>query len=313
MKVFRYLLFLLVVLVLFSCKKFKGAQEIPSYVRVEPWTLTTDYRIYGAATEAITDAWLYVDGNLLGCYEIQSHDDGNYVMIPVLEKGSHKLQMYPGIKLNGIASTRIQYPFYKPYVITEDLAVGETVTVNPSTVYYSIDSTMMRFEMKQDFEDINNMFAINADVKIDTAFSKAVLQQRSHRTDPDAWLDPFDTLNHYRSARVQLNDTLKRFRLASRELRGLPAVGNYVLLELDYKCDEDFLFGMFVHSSQEGLWAKELYYVRASDVWKKIYLNMSPTVTENYSADYFKFYFEGYGDGALTNFYFDNIKLIYRE
>ena len=314
MKVFRYLSIFLVVLVLFSCKKFKGTQEIPSYVRVEPWTFTTDYRIYGAATHAITDAWLYVDGNLLGCYEIQSHDDGKYVMIPVLEKGSHKLQIYPGIKMNGIASTRIQYPFYKPFVITSDLTPGEIQTVDPSTVYYSIDSTSMRFEMKQDFEEINNMFAANADVKIDTSFSKAVMKQRSHRTDPNAWMDPNDTLNHYRSARVQLNDSIRRFRLASRELRDLPAVGNYVLLELDYKCDEDFLFGMFVHTSQNGIWAKELYWVKATDTWKKIYLNMSPTVTDNYNADYLKFYFEGYaGTADSTNFYFDNIKLIYRE
>ena len=292
MKIFRYLSFLLIVLVLFSCKKFKGSQEIPAYLRIEPWTFTTNYLIYGAATHAITDAWVYVDGNLLGCYEIQSHDDGMYVMVPVLEKDSHKLQIYPGIKLNGIASTRIQYPFYKPYVTTRTLTPGEIDTIRPFTVYYSIDSTSMRFkrEAMEDFEDINN-------IKLDsTSNSKTKIKQISHRTNPNAWMDPLDTLNHYRSGRVQLTDSINIFDIASKELRNLPTVG------------------MYIHTAQTGVMDKELYYLKATDDWKKVYLNFSPTVTENFSADYVKFYFRGlYGGADTTNFYFDNLKLIYLE
>lgn len=308
MKVFRYLSLFIIVLVLFSCKKFKGSQEIPSYICVTPWSFTTNYIIYGAATHAITDAWLYVDGNLLGCYEIQSHDDGDYVMIPILEKGSHKLQIYPGVKMNGIASTRIQYPFYKPYIITKDLTPGSIDTVSPSTVYYSIDTTSMRIKMKEDFEEINNIKLYRPDS------TWAELHQISHRTNPNAWLDPFDTINHYRSGCVHLDDSIKRFCLTSGELKGLPNVGNYVMLELDYKCDEDFLVGMYIHTQQSGIMDKELYYFKASDTWKKLYINFSPTITENLNADYFKFYFRGYaGDADSTNYYFDNVKLIYLE
>lgn len=309
MKIFRYLSLFVIVLVLFSCKKFKGSQEIPAYIRVEPWSFTTNYLIYGAATQAITDAWLYVDGNLLGCYELQSHDDGVYAMIPVLEKGTHKLHIYPGVKMNGIASTRIQYPFYKPYIITRELTPGEIDTVRPSTVYYSIDSTSMRFkrDATEDFEDINN-------IKLDsTSRSKTSIKQISHRTNPNAWMDPLDTLNHYRSGRVQLADSIDFFEIASKELVGLPTVGNYVMLELDYKCDNDFLVGMYI-TKQNQTMDKELYYYKATDEWKKVYINFSPTVTENYSADYLKFYFRGYiGLADTTNFYFDNLKLIYLE
>lgn len=308
MKVFRYLSVFLIVLVLFSCKKFKGSQEIPAYVCVEPWTLTTNYIIYGAATEAITDAWLYVDGNLLGCYEIQQHNDGRYVKIPVLEHGSHKLQFYPGIKMNGISSTRIQYPFYKPYVVTRDLTPGSIDTVRPSTVYYSIDSTSMRFKMKEDFEDIHNVKLYRPDS------TWAELYVANHNTDPNAWLDPVDPNEHYRSGYVHLEDSITRFCLISDRLVGLPAVGNYVLMELDFKCDNDFLVGMYIKNPSEPIMDKELYYFRATDVWKKVYINFSPTITDNYNADYVKFYFKGYAGAAdTTKFYFDNIKLIYRE
>lgn len=308
MKSLRYIFLFGLVILLFSCKKFKGSQEIPAYLRIEPWTLTTNYDVEGAATHAITDAWVYIDGNLHGCFELKNHDDGQYVLVPVLNKGSHKLQIYPGVKLNGIASTRIQYPFYKPYVCRKDLVEGEIDTLRPFTHYYSIDSTLMRFKMQEDFEEINNIKLY----RIDTTYAE--LCQISHRTDQNAWLDPLDTINHYRSGHVHLGDSIRRMGLASGELYDLPTVGNYVLMEMDYKCSTEILVGLYLMSSQEGLIDKELYYLRASNSWKKVYLNFSPTITENNHATYVKFYLKGAVEaGGEADFYFDNIKLIYVE
>lgn len=309
MKGLRYFLILGLVLSLFSCKKFSGSQEVPAYLKIEPWTFTTNYDIEGAATQAITDAWVYINGNYLGCYELRNHEDGYYVMVPILEKGAKKFHIYPGIKLNGIASTRIQYPFYKPYICQRDLSEGVVETLSPVTRYYSVDSTAMTFEMKEGFEEYNN---IGANVKIDTTYSHAVLEQISHRNNPNAWLDPFDTINHYRSGHIHLGDSITRFNLASRELRNLPSVGNYVLMELDYKCSAEILIGMYIMTSQDGLMDKELYYLKTSNTWKKAYINFSPTITENNGAVYFKFYLKGaVAAGESADFYFDNIKLIY--
>lgn len=308
MKSLRYIFLVGIVLLLFSCKKFSGSQEIPAYLRIEPWTLTTNYEIEGAATEAITDAWVYINGNLLGCYELKNHDDGKYVMVPVLEKGEKTIQLYPGVKMNGIASTRIQYPFYKPYKIKKTLVEGEIDTITPSTKYYSIDSTLMRIKMMEDFEEINNIKIY----RFDTTYAE--LHQVSHRTDANAWMDPFDTINHYRSGHVHLGDSIKKMGLASGELYNLPAVGNYVMMEMDYKCDAEILIGLFIWSAQNGLQDKELYYLKATDTWKKAYINYSPTITENNNASYFKFYLKSAVTGEETaDLYFDNIKLIYIE
>lgn len=308
MRGLRYSFFFVIILSLFSCNKFKGSQEIPAYLRVEPWSFTTNYDQEGAATHAITDAWLYIDGNLQGCYELKSHHDGVYVVIPVLEEGEHDVRLYPGVKMNGIASTRIQYPFYKPYIFKNTFVAGEVNTVSPSTKYYSVDSTLVRFKMMEDFENINN-FQLH---RIDTTYAE--LLQISHQSDSNAWLDPVDPVNHFRSGHIHVGDTMKRFCIASGELTGLPTVGNYVMLELDYKCNEDFLVGMYIMSSQNGLQDKELYYFRAADSWKKVYINLSPTVTENYNATYVKFYIRSSVSGTdEADFYFDNIKLIYLE
>ena len=74
MKNLRYIFLIAIAVTFFSCNKFKGSQEIPAYLRIEPWTLTTNYEIEGAATEAITDAWVYINGNLHGCFEFKNHD-----------------------------------------------------------------------------------------------------------------------------------------------------------------------------------------------------------------------------------------------
>lgn len=308
MKSLRYIFLFAVVLCLFSCKKFKGSQEIPAYLRIEPWTFTTNYEIEGAATEAITDTWVYVDGNLHGCFEMKKHEDGIYSLLPLLEKGEKTLQLYPGVKMNGISSTRIQYPFYQPYKVKHTFVEGEIGTVTPSTKYYSIDSTLMHFKMMEDFEEINNIKFY----RLDSTY--AALDQISHRTNPNAWLDPRDTINHYRSGHIHVGDSIKRFCIVTGELTDLPAVGNYVMMEMDYKCDEDILIGMYIMSAQNGLQDKELYYMKATDTWKKTYLNLSPTITENYNALYFKVYIKGsVSANESADFYFDNIKLIYLE
>ena len=306
MKSLRYFFIFGIVLLLFSCKKFSGSQEIPAYLKIEPWTFTTNYEIEGAATQAITDAWVYVNGNYLGCYEMKSHDDGVYSMIPVLEKGEKKLQIYPGIKMNGISSTRIQYPFYKPYVCKKTLVEGQIETITPSTKYYSIDSTSVHFKMKEDFEEVHNIKIY----RIDTTYAQ--LLSVEHSVDSNAWVDPMDPLNHYRSGYVHLGDSIRRMGLASGELHELPAVGNYIMLEMDYKCNAEILVGMYIMSPQDGLMDKELYYLKASNTWKKTYLNFSPTVTENNGATYFKFYLKSaVSEGSSADIYIDNIKLIY--
>ena len=309
MKCLRYIFLFALVLLLFSCNKFKGSQEIPAYLRIEPWTLTTNYEIEGAATEAITDAWVYVNGSLHGCFEFKNHDDGFYTMIPLLEKGEKTVQLYPGVKMNGIASTRIQYPFYQPYKFKHTFVEGEIGTVAPATKYYNIDTvTAMHFKLLEDFEEINNIKLY----RIDTTY--APLVQISHRTDQNAWMDPLDTINHYRSGHVHLGDSVRKLGIVTGELHNLPSAGNYVMMEVDYKCDKEMLIGMYIKSSQNGLQDKELYYLKATDTWKKAYINFSPTVTDNYFADYFKVYFRGNVSANETaDFYFDNIKLIYRE
>lgn len=300
MKVLRYIFSLFIasmfaLMTFSSCNNFEGSQEIPAYIHVDTFLLTTNYEIEGAASHKITDVWLYIDNNLQGCYEMPA-------TIPVLERGKHKITIYPGIKLNGISSTRTINPFYKPYII-EELELEEKVidTIHPSTTYYSKDESTLEFAFKDDFE--RQIFVEDSNSS-DTAII------RTDRDAPERWDDEFNN-SHY-SGYVWLGDTINNFCFTSTELRDLPNQGNSIFLEIDYKCTEVFEVGLYAKISQMEI--IPLVYVNPSPTWNKIYINIGPTITDTKDAEYFKFYIAGMIDkNSEAEYYFDNLKLVYRD
>ncbi len=279
-----------------SCNEFEGSQEIPAYIHIDTFLLTTNYEFEGAASHKITDAWLYIDNNLQGCYEMPA-------TIPVLERGKHQITIYPGIKLNGISSTRTINPFYKPYII-EELELEEKVidTIHPSTTYYSKDESTINFAFTDDFE--RQIFVEDSESS-DTAII------RTDRDDPERWDDEFNN-SHY-SGYVWLGDTINNFCFTSTELYDLPNQGNSIFLEIDYKCTEAFEVGLFAMINR--IESIPLIYVNPSPTWNKIYVNIGPNISDTQDAKYFKFYIAGMIDKEDTEaeYYFDNIKLVYRE
>jgi hypothetical protein len=228
MKVLRYIFSLFIasmfaLMIFSSCNNFEGSQEIPAYIHVDTFLLTTNYEIEGAASHKITDVWLYIDNNLQGCYEMPA-------TIPVLERGKHKITIYPGIKLNGISSTRTINPFYKPYII-EELELEEKVidTIHPSTTYYSKDESTLEFAFKDDFErqifveDSNGNGTENVDNSVENStlefmggtLGKGVVLLSDKQRESLLEELGFDAFNHYIS------------RLADFIIKNNASVGNH--------------------------------------------------------------------------------------
>ena len=278
-----------------SCNKFEGSQEIPAYIHVDTFLLTTNYIYEGAASHNITDVWLYIDDNLQGCYEMPA-------TIPVLERGKHKITIYPGIKLNGNSSTRTINPFYQPYII-EEFELKEKVvdTICPATTYHPIDESSINFKFMEDYE---------SQIQLEDEQNSQTSIIRTDRDDPERWDDQYNN-SHY-SGYVHLSDTITYFCVASDEYRDLPNQGNSIFLEIDYKCTDLFEVGLFAKiSNVENL---PLVYVNPSPKWNKIYINLGPNITDNQDAEYFKFYIAGRIDeNSEAEYYFDNIKLVYRD
>ena len=268
------IILILVFLSFISCKKDEPS-NIPTYISIENIVLN-EY-----TTSSITDAWVYIDDNLQGVYELPAN-------FPVLSLGTHKLRVKAGIKDNGIAGTRIPYPFYSSFIIIDqEFNPNEIFSVAPSVNY--LDSINFFIE---DFEGIG----------IDLVTS----------TESDTSIIEFDNEDNKFGGGI-LVDSLINFLITTDELIDLPQEGAPVYLELDYKCNTQFLVGVYVNFPQSLVLQKELLWITPQEDWNKIYVNLTQTISEAVGASSFKVFISMKRDFDYdTNtIYFDNLKIVY--
>ena len=264
---------LILVVLMTSCKK--DINDVPSYLSIENIVLSSNN------TENITDAWVYIDDNLQGVYELPAN-------FPVLAQGKHKLRVKAGIKDNGIAGTRIAYPFYTSYIIDDqDFNSTETMIVSPEVSYLTNTNFFI-----EDFE--------SSGIKLE----EALISDTSI-------IELQDGYNKYGAG--VLIDSLITFEVVTTEqLSDLPQEGAPVYLELDYKCNTRFLVGVYVNFPSVVL-QKDLLWINPKESWNKIYVNLTSTVSESVGADFFKVFIAMKRDFAIdTNtIYFDNLRVVY--
>lgn len=289
-----------------SCKKFDGSQTVPAYLYIKDVEVQCDYFTYGANTHKIVDAWVYVDDNILGCYELPA-------TIPVLKEGEHKVAVYAGIARDGIRDLRAQYPFYAPWENKNvNLVKDEIDTLTPMFTYYPVGvDENMHVRWMEDFD--GGTISVQATSQSDTSIMVY--------NGPYAWHDP-DGIYSQKSGKVVLTSVDEQFRIATtEEFRDLPTGGSACMLEMDYKCSDTCFVGL-MYLKDYTLTSEPLVRLKPTGTngeepvaWNKIYINIGPYLVDNETADYFKIYFGSWtprNDGTQY-FYFDNLKLIYRD
>ncbi len=275
------------ILALPSCEVINPDEGIPSYIQIDTITLTTDYAAEGTDSHKITDAWVYVDDELVGAYELPA-------TVPVLKSGSHKITVNAGIKMNGISATRIPYPFYQPYEITTDLVPDSILTLQPVVHYYATTT----FAWKEDFESPGYTLEL-------TNVSDTILNRVTGTADvfegnvsglfamrnPPQFLFECKTINEY----------------------ALPKGGTPVFLELNYKCNNTFRIGIFENEGGVSTQVPQTIQINKSENWNKIYVNLTNEVSLFPNAINYNVYFGVIPDDGIPEpkVYVDNIKLIY--
>ena len=264
----------LIILSIFSSCHKEGDDVIPTYLKIDNVVL-----IEANTNSNITDAWVYVNDQLQGVYELPA-------MFPLLEDGIQKVRVKAGIKVNGIASSRIAYPFYTSYFEDITFIQNETQSITPVVSY--LDSINYFLE---DFEGTG----VNIE---ETAISDTNL------------INIFDGDNNYGVG--VLSDSLFTFEIATDELNDLPQSGAPVFLELDYKSNTQFLVGVYVNDPQ-SVEQKDLLWITPKQDWNKIYVNLTSIISEGINASSFKVFIGMKRDFSLekNELYFDNIKVVY--
>ena len=298
-----------------SCNKFEGSQTVPSYIHIESIEVDslTDYFVYGANTHKITDAWVYIDDNEIGCFELPS-------TFPVLKKGPHKVTIRGGIKVNGISASRDKYPFYNSCIYQNvNLVEDSIVNLSPVLTYYPIGEGV-NVAWMEDFENTNSLLPSGSS---DTGMVRF--------TGSEAW----HSANSFFSGKVELPpDTMDFTVITADEFDFYKGTyGVYCLLEMDYNCNDTFFVGVQYFKNYQ-LEMMPLVKVTPTDKehdkpqrWNKIYINIGPMMNDNINSSYFKVYFTSdlttdqdiaYGNiyhpiNEPRYYYFDNLKLLWKH
>jgi hypothetical protein len=279
------LLFLVgTIALLSSCSLFDPTEPIPSYISIDKIDLTTEPG-QGTNSNKITDAWVYVDDQFVGCYELPCK-------FPVLFTGVHTVMVRAGIKVNGISAIRSPYPFYASYKQTVDLQAGVVTEMNP-TVTYASNAV---FQFMEDFEQ--------AGVLIDTSSASDTTIHIIGTSNPNVFEGNY-------SGVAYLDHQNTFFECVSSQAYSLPKSGRDVFLEFNYKSNHEFIVGVEAQPPYYLKTASLTY--NASSTWNKTYLYITPAVSGSPNALLFKVFIgmQNTSGADGVELYLDNIKLVY--
>lgn len=282
-----------------GCYKFDGNQTVPAYISVQEINLDTYYPEEGTNSEDIVDIWIYIDDGLLGVFEFHE-SDSLPATFPVLAEGKHKLEIRPGIKLNGISSTRVPYPFYKPIIYEEfDFVPGTVQALGKLTTSYYPD---VKFAWMEDFEQ--------PEISIETAsWSDTAIIRTQPENNPDAFL----SINSRYSGVIDLISDKDEYGGTSYNSFEMQTPGTIVMLEMNFKTNNFITVGVLIRDSYE-ITEKDLLILNHSDEWKKIYINLGSNLSLFPQAiDYKVIFRAGLEDGlSESEILLDNIKIVHR-
>ncbi len=297
MKLFsaRSILIPVLVVVFSSCEVINPAEEIPSYLYIPEITFKGNAEhsdIQGA--QKISDVWISVDGRIQGIYELPA-------LIPVLKNGASRIDMNPGVIVNGISNTRIAYPFFKSYRTNIYLEPGKTDTLYPVTFY---DSAAYAYPVEgqgsfpEGFEGVGNVLRLNSASKVDTIF----------KTDVDSLV--FD--GNY-SCLFELNSTHDYLYAETNKSYSLPGKGRTVFVEFNYRSDVLFEVGLYGDDDAVNKLIPLLNLVPTNNEWKKIYISLTTAISYSEYTKFNLFIKSNYSGSATSErIVLDNLKIIYQ-
>ncbi|MCX6287697.1 MAG: hypothetical protein NTY96_11335 [Bacteroidetes bacterium] len=278
-------LFFLGIVFLASCEKFKGDQEVPAYLSIDSIYIYTDYAIQGSASQNISDSWVYVDGQLIGAFQMPAK-------FPVLQKGTHKVTIMAGIKKNGISSTRATYDFYSSINFNVKFGIDSVTQLKTLKTTYASNTN---FIWKEDFEGTS--------IKLDTTNRSTVPVNVTPEGSPLS-------IEGLHSA-IMITDTANDFAEAqSHDEFLIPYAPVY--LELNYNINTILTVGVILTGPYAFIQTPVVNLNVTNNKSRKIYIELTPALNSTSGIDHFRVYFGAFKDANLKNgiIILDNIKVV---
>jgi hypothetical protein len=291
---FRYTpaLLLLSFCFLSACELINPDEQIPSYVQIDSVNVTTVFTTQGTAKHNIFDAWVVHNGLVVATVPIPC-------TVPVLQDKGNIVSILPGIKESGTSTNRSIYPFFE--------AVDLEIDFNGDGAVYSFNENDIVFEYKD-----NVKFLWLEDFESETVSLQEINQDSApfSRTK-----NPSKVFEGEGSFEVKLSqtDTIMSVQGFNYFYGTDFNIGSPTYLELHYKNDINMQVG-FAYKSPEGVvqYNQPHLYLRETDTWKKVYINMTDLVALLNDEAGIRVYFAAVipKDKAEAEIQLDNIKLL---
>ena len=291
--------FFVVLLVISSCSKDKYAARRPVYFSVPDFELVTNYLTEGTSNSKITTVWIYQDNDLQGTYEIP-------FTIPVItEPGrAHTYRIFPGINLNGITSSRAVYEFFERAIF--DTALGEDVDtflipLEYRRTNYTAGTNVIIME-NFDEAGVNLTRTAGADTGIQKISDPNLVFKNLQNPAED----------NGKAGVLYTDKSVLKAEVASVSTYNLPVNRDNVYLELNYRCNQQFVVGV-IANGLAGSSQQPTVVVNPKEEWNKIYINLVTELSANRDADNFNIFIGTIHDvDNDTGWVFlDNLKLVY--
>lgn len=287
-------LILFSICVLAACNVINPEEEVPGYLRINDFQLTTNFPGEGTAHEKVSELWVFANGAYVGAYDLPAE-------VPILESGNTEVIIRPGIRNNGISADREIYPFYTNYTTTVDLSPGIDTELNPEFSYRE----NLRFWF-ENFDDPGIKFTSPSSA------SDTIIQVRNEQ-DEIFSLPGEDNVG---SGVIHLRPDTNRFFAHTEEGIDLTP-GTRAYCEITYKSNNSFLLGLegSIGGSIES--APVILILPSADdsgtpVWNKIYVDISFVLGNLASAEEYNLYIRSELDPGVENgeVWLDNIKVV---
>ena len=288
-------IFFFLIIINFSCQIIDSPEKAPSFIHIDDFIFKISNNNQGTNSEKITDAWIYVNGNLEGVYELPA-------TIPLHYEGLKNLVIYPGIKRNGIAADRKKYPFYLPFDTTFNLIPDSVLNILPTTSYE--DDLYFWIE---DFEDPQHKFQSHTLSQVDLSI---IALPETSLFEGDAGIINMDSSKYYCEIRTDELD----FNQFPKNLN-IPAY-----IELNYANNYPFTLGILHKDASLPAYQKQALITiiptyENEVIWNKTYLFIPDATSFFTSATEFDLYISVTNDNYNNDIsiLLDNFKVIFRQ
>jgi len=266
-------------------------ERIPAYIRIEPFTVNA---VGGTEWHKITEAWVYVEDKFLGGYTLPA-------IVPVLEEGEGDIEVFPGVKENGLLQTPGLYPFLARHSSKVALVPGQTTTLQPATNYLP-----------------EAVFTWTVDR---TTFNNTTIVLEDRDGDPATTFEfVTDGAFEGRSVKLAVDTAHTVNEIVTEVVPNLPNTGDRpVWLEMHYRNDLPFeLWVLGTNGSGSNELAQPIYQFSPSANWNKIYINLTEFLVAMQQSNHRLFYrvllqknVSGQYDQLEGEVFLDNLRLIH--